>query len=137
VQKFLDGLNYNIGNALQLHQPRTVDAALSLAIMQEQLLEAATKRYSGRSRYTRPSSRVYTSPYKQAPVAGVLGSAPPDTQNTKPRWDEKVATLRAARRARDWNFYPFCCWLSFVERSQTSRLIILFFFLDALLGAFG
>jgi hypothetical protein len=33
VQKFLDGLNYNIGNALQLHQPRTIDAALSLAIM--------------------------------------------------------------------------------------------------------
>jgi hypothetical protein len=133
-------LNYNIGNALQLHQPRTVDAALSLAIMQEQLLEAATKRYSGRSRDTRPSSRVYTSPDKQAPVAGVLGSAPPDTQNTKPRWDEKVAALRAARRAKGLEFLSLLLlmtWLSFVERSQTSRLIILFFFLDALLGAFG
>jgi hypothetical protein len=100
VQKFLDGLNYNIGNALQLHQPRTIDAALSLAIKQKQLLEAATKSYSGRTRDTRPSSRVYTSSDKQASVAGVLGSAPLDKSNTKPRWDEKVVALRAARRAK-------------------------------------
>jgi hypothetical protein len=53
VQKFLDGLNYNIGNALQLHKPRTVDAALSLALMQEQLLEAASRRHMGRAREPR------------------------------------------------------------------------------------
>lgn len=33
VQKFLDGLKYNISNAIALHRPRTVDAALSLALM--------------------------------------------------------------------------------------------------------
>lgn len=35
VQKFLDGLKYSISNVIALHKPRTVDAALSLAIMQK------------------------------------------------------------------------------------------------------
>lgn len=29
VQKFLNGLKYNVSNVIVLHQPRTVDAALS------------------------------------------------------------------------------------------------------------
>lgn len=33
VQKFIDGLKYNISNAIVLHKPRTVDAALSLALI--------------------------------------------------------------------------------------------------------
>jgi hypothetical protein len=33
VQKFLDGLKYSISSAIMLHKPRTVDAALSLALM--------------------------------------------------------------------------------------------------------
>ena len=40
VQKFLHGLNYSISNAITLHKLRTVDGALSLALMQEDLLEA-------------------------------------------------------------------------------------------------
>lgn len=47
VQKFLDGLKYNISNAITLHRPRTVDAVLSLALMQEELLEASNRRYAG------------------------------------------------------------------------------------------
>jgi hypothetical protein len=44
VQKFLDGLKYNISNTISLHKPRTVDVALSLALMQEEILEASQKR---------------------------------------------------------------------------------------------
>jgi hypothetical protein len=43
VQKFIDGLNYKISNTIALHRPRTVDAALSLALMQEEVLEAASR----------------------------------------------------------------------------------------------
>jgi hypothetical protein len=46
VQKFLDELKYNISNAISLHKPRTVDAALSLAIMQEEIVEATSRRFS-------------------------------------------------------------------------------------------
>jgi hypothetical protein len=49
VQKFLDGLKYNISNAITLHKPRMVDAALSLALMQEEMLEAS-KKFSSRAR---------------------------------------------------------------------------------------
>lgn len=73
VQKILDGLNHNISNALQLHKLRTVDAALSLALMQEDMLEAASRRYSSRSREARLSSRTSTPPVQQPFVVGVLG----------------------------------------------------------------
>jgi hypothetical protein len=33
VQKFIDGLKSEISNAIMLHKPRTIDAAMSLAIM--------------------------------------------------------------------------------------------------------
>ena len=99
VQKILDGLRYNIGNAITLHKPRTVDAALSLALMQEELLEASTKRYHPKSSrdMVKFSSRPST-----AGSAGVLGSAPseiftttPSVTPTKPKWDDKLATLRS------------------------------------------
>jgi hypothetical protein len=44
VQKFLDGLRYNISNVITL-----LDGTLSLALMQEDLLEASSKRYHSRS----------------------------------------------------------------------------------------
>ncbi|CAN6299958.1 unnamed protein product [Urochloa humidicola] len=50
VQKFLDGLNSDISDVISLHRPRTVDAALSMAIMQEQILETSNRRFTGRSR---------------------------------------------------------------------------------------
>ena len=39
VSKFLQGLNPEIRSAIVLHKPRTVDAALSLALMQASVLE--------------------------------------------------------------------------------------------------
>lgn len=50
VQKILDGLNYNISNAIALHRPRTVDAALSLALMQEDILAHSSRRFSQRAK---------------------------------------------------------------------------------------
>jgi hypothetical protein len=101
VQKFLDGLKYNISNAITLHKPRTADAALSLALMQEEMLEAS-KKFSSRARdNARFSAR---SPTAQ-PSAGILPSLSADTghsdkSSSKPRWDDKLSALRVARRAK-------------------------------------
>lgn len=106
VQKFIDGLKFSISNAISLHKPRTVDAALSLALMQEEILEASSKRFQPKAReYSRsavkstviPPGEILSSP-------GVLGPLPsPDKsqgeQVPKPKWEDKVAALRAARRA--------------------------------------
>lgn len=40
VSKFLQGLNPDIRSAIILHKPRTVDVALSLALMQASVLES-------------------------------------------------------------------------------------------------
>jgi len=49
VCKFLQGLNPEIRAAIILHKPRTVDVALSLALMQEIVLEASTKPFFKKS----------------------------------------------------------------------------------------
>jgi hypothetical protein len=101
VQKFLDGLNYNIGNAFQLHKPRTVDDALSLALMQEQLLEAASRRYTGRSREPRYPGRSYTPPEQKLPTEGILSPTPTlDKQQGRSKWEDRVSALRAARNTK-------------------------------------
>jgi hypothetical protein len=73
VQKFLDGLKYNISSAITPHKPRTVDAALSLALMQEDLLETSAKRYLNRS------SSYSSRPTNHTKNSGVL-EAPPNDQ---------------------------------------------------------
>lgn len=58
VQKFLDGLKYTISNSIALHKPRTIDVALSLALLQEEIVEASSKILSSRSReFSRYSPR--------------------------------------------------------------------------------
>lgn len=99
----MNGLQYKISNALTLHKPRTVDAALSLALMQEEMLEASNKRLSSRPReFNRPSSRpnsLYTE------KSGILGPAPAneklatDKAQSRPKWSNKYEELRAKRRA--------------------------------------
>lgn len=103
VQKFLDGLRYNISNAIVLHKPRTVYASLSLALMQEDLLESASKGFSSRSRDNkfsgRPSTQLNTRP---ASPSGILGTTPVTDKNaSKPKWDDKLQVLRAAWRAKE------------------------------------
>jgi hypothetical protein len=107
VQKFLDGLKYNISNAIALHKPRTVDAALSLALMQEEILEASAKRIQSRPReYSRSVVKTPTfSNYGVSVTPSVLGPVPSNDKpqaelSGKPRFDEKVDAIRAARRAK-------------------------------------
>jgi hypothetical protein len=104
VQKFLDGLKYNIKNALALHKPRIVDVALSLALMQEEILEASSRRFPSRPRdYSRSavkfttSTSPTTSPFADVgilPTVDKIHSAAP----AKPKWDSKLAALQAQRR---------------------------------------
>lgn len=94
VQKFLDRLRYNISNVITL-----LDGALSLALMQEDLLEASSKRYHSRS----PQEAGKFSP-RSLPTSspGVLGSTPTEqtpastpSATQKPKWEDKLTTLRA------------------------------------------
>jgi hypothetical protein len=103
VQKFLDGLKYNISNVISLHKPRTVDVVLSLALMQEEILEASSKRYSPRSRdWHKGQHKVNSSPSSEAGTNS--GNVPISPRHDKtmgrPKWDEKLSALRAARRAK-------------------------------------
>lgn len=103
VQKFLDGLKYNIRNAIALHKPRTVDAALSLALMQEEILEANNMRFSTRQRTPHKplSSPVAHKSNNSATTPGILGSHPAvESSATRPKWEDKLGALRAARRAK-------------------------------------
>lgn len=102
VQKFLDRLKYNISNDITLHKPRIVDVVLSLALMQEDLLEASTRRFSQRlreNRYTNKSANITTK--SPSPNPGILGSPLVNEKiPTKPKWDEKLSALRSTRRAK-------------------------------------
>lgn len=95
VSKFLQGLQPDIRAALVLHKPRTVDVALSLALLQAYVLEAQQKTFSRRSH---KDFSKYSGKYTPNPQPGVLGATPPDT--TKPKWEDKMATMRAQRRAQ-------------------------------------
>lgn len=99
VQKFLDGLKYVISNVISLHCLRTVDAALSLALMQEEIVEASTRRFSPRSR---ENSKFPTKIAPQINPSNSLLGTPPVSEKLaqKPRWDDKLQALRSARRAK-------------------------------------
>lgn len=76
VQKFLHGLKYSFSNVISLHRPRTVDAAFSLALMQEEMLEASGKRFTSRQRssYRSSVSSGGQANYSNPVAQGVLGS---------------------------------------------------------------
>ena len=78
VQKILDGLKYSISKAITLHKPRTVDAVLSLALMQEELLEASSKRFVGRRKEfsKTPFKSVSQASQLVLPSSGILGNQP-------------------------------------------------------------
>jgi len=48
VSNFLQGLNPEIRAAIMFHKPRTVDLALSLALMQSNILDSQNKSYNKR-----------------------------------------------------------------------------------------
>ncbi|CAN6360906.1 unnamed protein product [Urochloa humidicola] len=105
VQKFLDGLYFSISDVISIHRPRTVDSALSMALMQEQILEAAGKRLSPRTR----DHQRYSHRSNQSGTVAVSTSALPAVPNAplltdKPRppshWDDKLQALRSACKAK-------------------------------------
>ncbi|CAN6297623.1 unnamed protein product [Urochloa humidicola] len=98
VQKFLGGLKFSISNAIVLHKPRTIDAALSLALMQEDVLESIRK---FNSRGTKDFSKFTSKPTPPTPQ---LGSTAPlefkPAAEIRPKWDNKLSALQAQRRAQ-------------------------------------
>jgi hypothetical protein len=103
VQKFIDGLKSEISNAIMLHKPRIVDAAMSLAILQEEVLEASYKRYH--SRPVRDYSKFQAS-VPQATDKGILGTTPVGEAKVLAKQDQmhkgkdRLSNLKALRRAR-------------------------------------
>ena len=99
--KFVEGLKPHIRNALVLHKPRTVDAALSLALMQEELLDNNLKRYS----YRAARNSVNLSSDIEKPSSshdkGLLGSTPAAAKPPpQQQGNSKFDSLRAQRKAR-------------------------------------
>jgi len=95
VSKFLQGLKSDISAAIVLHKPRTVDAALSLALMQANILDTQSKPFFHKG------SRNYNKYQGKPPVnaqPGILG--PHSTEDAKPKGDDKLAALRTQRRAQ-------------------------------------
>jgi hypothetical protein len=95
VSKFLQGLNPDIRAAIALHKPRTVDATLSLALMQVSILDSHPKPIFRRNGRDFPWNQGRP---PQNPQPGIMGPQPVD--DIKPRWDAKLAALRTQRKAQ-------------------------------------
>ncbi|KAG2573513.1 hypothetical protein PVAP13_7KG258155 [Panicum virgatum] len=100
VIRFIDGLKPDIKSAIQLHKPRTIDAAMSLALLQVEVLDASNRRF-----YSKPSREFSKYPGKSQPTSttGILGTSPAEVKQAsspeqKPKGDDKLAALRAQRR---------------------------------------
>jgi hypothetical protein len=105
VQKFLDGLKYGIRKTIALHRPRTVDAALSLALMQEEILEASQRRQFPRNHRSstrtldRATSAQYATAAGTSQALGVMGVAPVEVPgHHKAQRDDKLSQLMAQRK---------------------------------------
>jgi hypothetical protein len=87
---------------MTLHKPRIVDVALSLALMQEEIVEASSQKFTPRARDSRPNLKsTYTPSEATTPVSGAgTISATVDKANSKPKWDDKLAALRGTRKAK-------------------------------------
>ena len=102
VTKFISGLKTEIQKGIRLHKPRTVDAALSLAETQEQMLEEAREFSSSRYKYDYKSNFSRTG----FPGKGLISSSPGDQKKQEHKsagksiWESKFQTLKAQRRAR-------------------------------------
>jgi hypothetical protein len=113
VQKFIDGLKSDISHAIMLHKPRTIDVAMSLAILQEEVLEASNKRYH--PRHHKEFSRFSASPVSSG-EKGILSTSPVSAPKVTTRVDtsekvkEGLSNLKALRRARGGCFKCGAKW---------------------------
>lgn len=99
VTKFMGGLKTEIKAAIKLHKPRSVDAALSLAKTQEELLGELNKKPYQKHHFKELYKPVNKLSYQGK---GILGAAPEENKKVdeKPKWEEQFDSLKAARRAR-------------------------------------
>jgi hypothetical protein len=97
VNRSIDGLKPDIKSVIQLHRPRTVDAAASLALMQAEALEDShkkmfTRHNRGYNKYSdKPSSSTTPSP-------GVLGTSPTVDGKQKGKTDARLQEFMTQRR---------------------------------------
>lgn len=99
VTKFVGGLKTEIKIAIKLHKPRTVDAALSLAKTQEELLNEVGKKGYSKTVFKEPYKPQGKPSYKGK---GILGPTPeePKKVEEKPKWEDRFESHKSARRAR-------------------------------------
>lgn len=99
VTKFVGGLKTEIKAAIKLHRPRSVDAALSLAKTQEELLGEMNKKAPAKQTFKESYKTFNKTPYQGK---GILGAPPEEGKKLeeKPKWEERFDSLKAARRAR-------------------------------------
>jgi hypothetical protein len=103
VTKFLNGLRSDIRKAIRLHNPRTVDAALTLAETQEELLDEDRPYNNTRARMDSKNRFSRTG----FPGKGILSYNPEGSDRkqeeqptNKAPWNDKLKSLKAQRRER-------------------------------------
>lgn len=88
-----------------MYKPKTIDVALSLALMQKEILKSSTRRFSPRAReYNRSAIKFANS--VETPSSSVADILPTTEKlatstNAKPKWDSKLSTLQAQIRKMD------------------------------------
>ncbi|XP_071680355.1 uncharacterized protein [Lolium perenne] len=111
VTQFVDGLRADIRVVVMVQQPKDLDSAVSLALLQEEAMELtreATRVSSGHGPFPKAQTRTAL-PLPPPPVGRPPGLATPSSRvedkrgvasNQMPSTDDKVRALRAYRRAR-------------------------------------
>jgi hypothetical protein len=106
VQKFIDGLKNEIRHAILLHKPRIVDAAMSLAILQEEVLEASSMRYLSKPNKEYYKYQTRSNNRNSTTDKSVLGSTPAAEAKKDSKADQshkfrdRLSNLKAVRRAQ-------------------------------------
>lgn len=93
------GLKEEISSVIKLHKPRTVDLALSLALMQEKVCEQVPKKRGYyKQEYKEPYKKEFKNP---SPAKGVLGVSPGAEKKEDARhMGNKYSSLKAMLRAK-------------------------------------
>ncbi|XP_045087991.1 uncharacterized protein [Aegilops tauschii subsp. strangulata] len=114
ITHFIDGLQKEIRAAVVLHRPKTLDTAVDLACLQEEVMEAMRKEDKREDRRYTPAATARPVPRTALPLpppppsAPPKSSAPPETRSADRRTveaahapsEDRIAALRAYRRAR-------------------------------------
>uniref|UniRef100_A0A0A9D1W1 Reverse transcriptase domain-containing protein n=1 Tax=Arundo donax TaxID=35708 RepID=A0A0A9D1W1_ARUDO len=99
VSRFIQGLKEEIRSVIKLHKPRTVDSALSLARMQEELCEHSSKKKSYyKSDFNDHFKKDVNNPNSEK---GILGASPEEAKKPESKaWGDKYDSLKAMLKAK-------------------------------------